>query len=101
MDTNHIGISRHPKSTLLLASFIGYKSFFAAGKVLIFYSKKTLKGFNTDLGGMSSQTAFSGEAFATDVAVEGSILCPLHLSVVVPQVLLEIGQLDEGSPAVW
>nr|CAH7766683.1 unnamed protein product [Callosobruchus chinensis] len=33
--------------------------------------------------------------------MEGPIFRPFHLSVVVPQVLLEIGKLDEGSSAVW
>lgn len=46
------------------------------------------------------QTRLRGESFAADGTVEGSVLRPFHLGVVIPQVLLEIGQLDEGSPAV-
>lgn len=49
---------------------------------------------------MGPQTALSGKPFAADVAVEGPVLGPLDLRVVVAQVLLQVGELDEGSPAV-
>ncbi|CAH1973960.1 unnamed protein product [Acanthoscelides obtectus] len=32
--------------------------------------------------------------------MEWPVFCPFHLCVVVPKVLLEVGQLDEGSSAV-
>ena len=52
------------------------------------------------LSGMCSQTALGGKSFAAYVAVERPVLQPLQLRLVVPQVLLEIGQLDEGTPTV-
>lgn len=54
----------------------------------------------TDLRRVSTEAGLRGEALAADVAVERPILRPLHLSVVIPQVLLQIRQLDEGPPAV-
>ena len=49
---------------------------------------------------MRPETAFCGEPFATNVAVEGSVLEPLDLRLVVPEVLLQVGQLDEGPPTL-
>lgn len=46
------------------------------------------------------QAGLGGEALAADVAVERAVLRPLHLGVVVPQVLLEVAQLDERPAAV-
>lgn len=46
------------------------------------------------------QAGLRREALSADVAVEGPILGALHLRVVVPQVLLEVGQLDEGPATV-
>lgn len=43
---------------------------------------------NMYLGSVSAQAGLGGKALATDGAVEGSVLGALHLSVVVPQVLL-------------
>lgn len=56
--------------------------------------------YMTDLRRVSTEAGLRGEALAADVAVERPILRPLHLSVVIPQVLLQIRQLDEGPPAV-
>lgn len=56
---------------------------------------------DTDLCRVRSETALGGETLATDVAVEGPVLGPLHLGVVVAEVLLQVRQLDEGAPAVW
>ena len=72
---------------------------------------------------MRPETAFCGEPFATNVAVEGSVLEPLNLRLVVPgvkheynvlfssiflviidagipEMLLEVGQLDERAAAL-
>lgn len=49
---------------------------------------------------MRSETALSGKALATDVAMEGPVLSPLDLGVMVPQVLLKVGELDEGASTV-
>ena len=46
---------------------------------------------------MRPKTAFCGEPFATNVAVEGSVFEPLDLRLVVPEVLLQVGQLDERA----
>lgn len=46
------------------------------------------------------EAGLGGETLAADVAVEGTVLGALHLGVVVPQVLLQVRQLDEGAPAV-
>jgi len=54
----------------------------------------------TDLRRVGTEAGLRGETLAADVAVERPILRPLHLSVVIPQVLLQIRQLDEGPPAV-
>lgn len=50
---------------------------------------------------MRSKATLSGETLAADVAVERSVLRPFHLGVVVAQMLLKIGQLDEGAAALW
>lgn len=55
---------------------------------------------NTDLCRVGAEAALRGKALSADVAVEGAVLGSLHLGVVVPQVLLEVGQLDEGAAAV-
>lgn len=56
--------------------------------------------YMTDLRRMGTEAGLRGETLAADVAVERPVLRPLHLSVVIPQVLLQIRQLDEGPPAV-
>ena len=55
---------------------------------------------NHYLSGMCSKTALSGKSFAADVTVEGPVLEPLDLALVVAQVLLQVAQLDEGATAV-
>lgn len=52
------------------------------------------------LRGVRSERALRGEALAADVAVEGPVLGALHLGVVVAEVLLQVGELDEGAPAL-
>jgi len=47
-----------------------------------------------------AQRGFGGEAFAADVAVKGPVLQAFNLGFVVPQVLLQVRQLDEGATAV-
>lgn len=54
----------------------------------------------TDLRCVRSQARFRRESFPADVAMEGTILRPLNLCVVIPQMLLQIRQLNEGSSAV-
>ena len=54
----------------------------------------------TDLGGVRAQTALRGEALAADLTVERPVLHALDLRVVVPQVLLQVRQLDEGPAAL-
>lgn len=49
---------------------------------------------------MRAQAGLGGEALAADVAVERPVLGALHLGVVVAQVLLQVGQLDEGAAAL-
>lgn len=56
--------------------------------------------YMTDLRRVGTEAGLRGETLAADVAVERPVLRPLHLSVVIPQVLLQIRQLDEGPPAV-
>jgi len=56
--------------------------------------------YMTDLRRVRTEAGLRGEALAADVAVERPVLRPLHLSVVIPQVLLQVRQLDEGPPAV-
>lgn len=55
----------------------------------------------TDLGRVCSETAFGSEPFSADIAVERPVLSPFDLRVVIAQVLLEVGQLDKSSPAIW
>lgn len=50
---------------------------------------------------MGAQARFGCKTFSTDVAVKGSIFGPFDLSVVVSEVLLQIGELYKGSTAVW
>ena len=57
-------------------------------------------GGATDLGGVRAQAALRGEALAADLAVEWPVLHALDLRVVVPQVLLQVRQLDEGPAAL-
>ena len=52
------------------------------------------------LSSVSSEAALRGEPLAADVAVEGPVLQPLDLALVVAQVLLQVRQLDEGPPAL-
>jgi len=54
----------------------------------------------TVLSSVSSEAALRGEPLAADVAVEGPVLQPLDLALVVAQVLLQVRQLDEGPPAL-
>lgn len=54
----------------------------------------------TDLGRVGPEAALGGKPFSADVAVEGSVLGPLNLRIVIAQVLLQIGQLDEGPSAI-
>jgi len=49
---------------------------------------------------VSAERRLCGEALATDGTLERPVLGPLQLGVVVPQVLLQVGQLDE-SPAAF
>ena len=46
---------------------------------------------------MGPETALSGESLATDVAVKGPVFQSFNLGLVVPEVLLQVGQLDERS----
>lgn len=68
--------------------------------LLIIFFKNTTH-IDTDLCGMCSKTALSSKALATYIAMKGSVFSPFHLSIMVPQMLLEVGQLDEGSTTVW
>ena len=68
--------------------------------VLIFWTIRKLfdpQWIETHLARVRPETAFCGEPFATNVAVEGSVLEPLDLRLVVPEVLLQVGQLDERA----
>lgn len=49
---------------------------------------------------MGSKGGLGGETFAADGALEGPVLGSLQLGVVVTQVLLQVGQLDEGPAAL-
>jgi len=49
---------------------------------------------------VSSERTLRGKAFAANVAVEGTVLGSLDLRVVVAEVLLQVGQLNEGAPAL-
>lgn len=53
----------------------------------------------TYLGRVRPQTRLGREALAADVTVERPVFRALHLGIVVAQVLLQIGQLDEGATA--
>lgn len=52
-------------------------------------------------GRMRPQTGLRGESFSADVTVEGPVLRPLDLSVVISKVLLKVRELDERSSAIW
>jgi len=52
------------------------------------------------LSRVGAQTGLGGETFATDGAVERPVFGPLHLGVVVAEMLLQIGQLYESSSAL-
>lgn len=52
------------------------------------------------LGSVCPQTAIRREALAADVAEEGPALGAFRLSVMISQMLLQVGQLDEGASAV-
>lgn len=56
--------------------------------------------YMTDLRRVGPQAGLGGEALAADVALERPVLGALHLRVVIPEVLLEIRQLDKGPAAV-
>lgn len=49
---------------------------------------------------MRSETGLSRESFSADVTMERTIFCPFYLSIVIPQVLLEVGELDKSATAV-
>lgn len=49
---------------------------------------------------VSPEGALGGESFAADVTVEGTVLHPLELGVVVAEMLLKVRKLDEGASAV-
>ena len=49
---------------------------------------------------MGPETGLGGEPLAADVAVEGPVLEPLDLALVVAEVLLQVRELDEGAPAL-
>lgn len=49
---------------------------------------------------MRPQTGLGGETLPADVTMEWTVFRALHLGVVVAQVLLQIGQLDEGATAL-
>ena len=49
---------------------------------------------------MGAQAALGGEPLAADLAVERPVLHALDLRIVVPQVLLQVRQLDEGAAAL-
>lgn len=51
------------------------------------------------LRGVRPQAGLGGEALAAQVTVKGPTLGSLDLGVVVPQVLLQVRQLDEGATA--
>jgi len=53
------------------------------------------------LGSVCSETALRSESFAANIAVEGPVLRPFYLGVMVPQMLLEVRQLDKGSTTLW
>ena len=53
------------------------------------------------LSAVSPERGFGCESLAADVAVEWAVLQSLQLGLVIPKVLLQIRQLDEGTPAVW
>lgn len=56
--------------------------------------------YMTDLRRVGPQAGLGCEALAADVALERPVLGALHLRVVIPEVLLEIRQLDKGPAAV-
>lgn len=49
---------------------------------------------------MRPKTRLGGESLSANRTVEGPIFGPFHLGVVVAEVLLQVGQLDEGSSAI-
>lgn len=49
---------------------------------------------------MCPEGALGGESLPADVTVEGAVLHPLELGVVVAKMLLKVRQLDEGASAV-
>ena len=50
---------------------------------------------------VGAQWALRRESFPADVAMEGSVFHALELRVVVPQVLLQVRELDEGPATLW
>ena len=55
---------------------------------------------STDLCGVRPEAALGGEPLSADLTVERPVLHPLYLRVVVPQVLLQVRELDEGAAAL-
>ena len=49
---------------------------------------------------MRAQAALGGEPLSADLTVKRPVLHALDLRVVVPQVLLQVRQLDEGPAAL-
>ena len=49
---------------------------------------------------MRPQRGLRRESLPADVAVERAVLQPLDLGFVVAEMLLEVGELDEGAAAV-
>ena len=55
---------------------------------------------NTYFAIMRPHRGLGGETFTTNCTVERAIFQPLQLGLVVPQMLLQVGQLNEGSTAI-
>lgn len=56
--------------------------------------------YMTDLRRVSPEAGLRCKALPADVTVERPVLRSFHLRVVIPQVLLQIRELDEGTAAV-
>ena len=55
---------------------------------------------NTYFAIMCPHRGLGGETFTTNCTVERAIFQPLQLGLVVPQMLLQVGQLNKGSTAI-
>lgn len=58
------------------------------------------KQTSSHLSRVGAQTGLGGKTLAAYGAVERPVFGPLHLGVVVPEMLLQIGQLYESSSAL-